>query len=253
MISNSVIVARQINTQVVKDIKANKKWTYTNKLTMADTFEEAENKPLRRVNCARGVNWVLVQSGVFLKFLGGFYGKKGGTIAFKTKAVKTAIADNYTLVEVKGKATVNQYLKSNSIRPGSIVTYYDMNHTNLYLGEKQWYDTGHAYCNGDGEGALFTKFVGGTVHGSQKIGCILVPKIIPVYRVQCGAFEKKVNAQKQCKLIKEKTGLEAITEYAGNLYKVVLSKTYRIEAEAKKAQKIITANGIDAIIIERIL
>ena len=42
MISNSVIVARQINTQVVKDIKANKKWTYTNKLTMADTFEEAE-------------------------------------------------------------------------------------------------------------------------------------------------------------------------------------------------------------------
>lgn len=252
MVSNAVQTAKRLNADVVADIKSGKKWTYTNKLKIADTFDQAEKKPLRRTNCARGVIWALIEADVLSGFVGGFYGKRGGDVVFKTKAVKEEMLNHYIIVPVKGKKTVSQCLKDGTIKPGDIVTYYSMNHTNMYLGDNEWFDTGHAYCNGPGENAVFKKWVGNTVYGTQKVGSVLRPKKITVYRVQLGAFERKANADRQVRIIGDK-GFKSVVECDEKFYRVLLEKTYRTMQEAQAQINLLKKRGVNAIINERSL
>lgn len=53
-----------------------------------------------------------------------------------------------------------------------------MNHTNLYLGNNEWFDSGHAYCSETGENAAFKKWVGALVYGQKQVGHILRLKSI---------------------------------------------------------------------------
>jgi len=48
-----------------------------------------------------------------------------------------------------------------------------MCHTNAYLGGNKSYDSGHAYCSGSGEGAVYNKWVGSLAHPNAKVGYIL--------------------------------------------------------------------------------
>ena len=164
------MAAKNLNVKLLNDIKSGIKWTYSNKLPMSDTFELARASKKYRTNCVLGVIWAIQEAGI-LTSARGWYGKKGGTISWGNK--KSAMLSKFEDINIKAKKTVNQLISEGILKPGDILTYVSMNHTNLYLGNNEWFDCGHAYCSGPGENAVFKKWVGGLFYGQQQVGHIL--------------------------------------------------------------------------------
>lgn len=155
---------------MLKDLKAGIKWTYTNKLSMGSTFELARSSQRYRTNCVLGVQWAIQEANI-LTNARGWYGKNGGTISWGSS--KDTILSKFKDINIGAKKTVNQLLSDGTLKPGDILTYVDMNHTNLYLGNNEWFDSGHAYCSEQGENAAFKKWVGNLVYGQKQVGHIL--------------------------------------------------------------------------------
>lgn len=243
--------ADAMDVAVRAEIKAGFAWTYTNRRKMEETFDEACETGNRKVNCARGVNWLLVEAGVFDSYPGRFYGKKNGTIAYQSRTVKKRILDKMDEIKV-GNKTVSKCLKDGTIKPGDVVTYVGINHTNAYIGENRWFDTGHAYCAGTGEGAKFTKFVGEGKYSGYTVGCILREKAAEtgaIYRVQVGAYRNHDNAVRQMETVRNLTGYGCFIEESGGYYKVICgSFEVRANADARAAE--LEDKGINAFVVE---
>lgn len=259
-----IIAAGNMNKAMQADNKARKQWTYTNNKSMSETFAEARQKGLRRVNCARGVTWALIEAGVLTYNPGQWYGKKDGTIIYKNKAIKAAIESKFDIRTI-GNKTVAQCLKDGIIKAGDVVTYKAaFNHTNIYLGGNKWFDSGHAYAMGSGEDAAFSQWIGDTVYGGYTVGCVLrmkaqaleptkpadAPASKTMYRVQAGAFSNKANAQKHVALIKDKTGEDSFIDYADGLYKIICG-SFSIKANAEQRVSVLQAKGISCFIVEK--
>ena len=166
--------AIQMNNLVLADIKAGKKWTYSNTKSMGRTIEASRSNGYYRVNCNMGCIWAATKAGLFKTWPGNFYFKNGtlrGTAAAKNNVFKvfTDIGDI--------NKTASQCVKEGILQPGDIVGYKNLTHTNMYIGDGMWLDTGHANCKGSGEGAVFTKFICKTPYGSYTVGHVLRPKI----------------------------------------------------------------------------
>ena len=58
------------------------------------------------------------------------------------------------------------------IEPGDILTYMAFSHTNCYLGDKKSFDSGHAYCDRQGELAPFKRWKGALAHKNDRVGFI---------------------------------------------------------------------------------
>ena len=89
----------------------------------------------------------------------------------------------------------------------------------MYLGNDLWYDTGHAYCSGSGEGAKYTKWTGPTKYGGRKVYCVVRLKGDYQYRVQVGAFELESGAKNRAAKVKQKTGFDCFIEQT-DMYRV---------------------------------
>ena len=182
----------KMNAQMQKDLANGKKWGYYNS-KVSGTFAEAVANGNRRCNCATLPNWALKMIGVMDENATSFYGKKGGEIAWRKSATKAAVEKYCEVIKI-GNKTVNKAMKDGTLKKGDIVTYVSMNHTNVYLGGERWFDSGHAYAHGTGDGAWWETWYGETKYGAEKIGYIIRLRTPLSYRVQVGVYNLKDNA-----------------------------------------------------------
>lgn len=196
--------------QLKADIKAGKIWRYFNS-KVSGTFDAAEKNDNLRANCATIANWALRKLKVF-KAGNYFWGRLGGTLACDDATLKI-LTETCEVIHIGGKKTVGQLIKNGTLRAGDIVTYVDIQHTNIYAGDDHWYDAGHAYCTESGEGAKFRTWYGPTLYSDQKVAYIIrykgnaepEPAKKTVYRVQVGAYKTKAAADKRAAAVTKKT------------------------------------------------
>ena len=148
-----------------------------------------------------GVIFALKEAGIPGSALD-WYGDKGKIVWLNDKAESNA-RKYFDIIAVKTK-TVRQCMEDGTLRPGDIITYMTITHTNAYYSNNKSYDTGHAFCNGSGEGAEFTKWIGTTPYKDYKIAYIIrlkgacidkVTQKLLYFRVQIGAMNTEQSAR----------------------------------------------------------
>lgn len=247
--SSVVTVLEKFNKQMRADIKAGKVWRYYNS-KVSGTFDAAEKNSNFRANCATIANWALRKLGVF-KRGNYFWGRLGGTIACDDATL--AILKKYCrLVHVNGKKTVGKLIKEGTLQPGDIVTYMDIQHTNVYAGDGWWYDAGHAYCKESGEGAKFITWHGKTVYSDQRVAYIIRYKESKktTYRVQVGAYSEKANADAKVKEVADKSGFPCFEEQTDMIR--VYCGSFEKKANATARIKDLSKAGIDGAFVVKV-
>lgn len=109
-------------------------WQYSS-TDLADTFDDALNTGKYRVDCTKGVSWLLKRAGISSK-------------------------RDYKVINYKGKKTVKQLLYSGKLKCGDKIVYSDLTHTNLYLGQNMWFDTGRYYVKLTNGATPFYSWIG---------------------------------------------------------------------------------------------
>ena len=203
------------------DLKIGKVWRYSNH-GCSGTFEAAEKNENFKANCATIANWCFRKLKVF-KSGNYFWGKQGGTLVC-SDATLAILKKNCKIIHVNGKKTVDQLLTDGTLQAGDILTYVNLQHTNIYAGGDEWYDAGHAYCKGSGEGAKFQSWFGKTVYGDQKVAYIIRyngnEQKQTVYRVQVGAYANKKLAEEKAAYVTDLTQYDRIENYRKKDHKV---------------------------------
>ena len=237
---------KKFQKQLKDDRKAGKDWEYHNPSRyLEEQWGEALKKEKRACNCALLARWALKEAGLIPQETGIFYGKLGGTISWGA-GTKAAVTKTCDLIRI-GDETVGQLIEDGTLQPGDIVTYVDIQHTNIYAGNGKWYDAGHAYCSGTGEGAVYKSWHGEGQYNSQKAGYIIREKSgSGQYTVQAGSFTVKSNAEKRFRKIK-KAGFDVIVKKQDGAYKVQCG-VFSVKANAEKLVKKLKKAGFDAII-----
>ena len=240
---------KKFQKQLKTDIKDGHKWIYSNsgKLLEEQWANAVKNKK-RACNCALLARWALKEAGLIPQDIGVFYGEKN-IIKWSDETEKT-IKKTCDVIRI-GDRTVSQLINDGTLQPGDIVTYVDIGHTNIYAGNNKWYDAGHAYAEGSGEGAVFNSWHGKTVYGGQKVAYIIREKgkratTKNAYVVQVGSYSFSANADKQANAVK-KAGFDAIVKIEDSRYKVqcgVFEEKKNADALVEKLKKA----GFDAII-----
>lgn len=195
----------QYNDFVIWDIKNSRIWRYYNNKRSANTFWKTREQKLFMTNCMGGCYFAWIDIGIPASALQ-WYGSKGGIHWLNDHAKKDA-EKYFDFISANGK-TVKKCIADGTILPGDGVTYMDMTHTNIYLGNGTSYDTGHAYCTGSGEGAQYQKWVGEVPHQSAKVAVVVRMKQEQkklVYRVQISAMKTEKSANAVAAECKEKT------------------------------------------------
>jgi hypothetical protein len=203
--------------------------------------------------------------GVMRYDLAGFYGEKNGVVKWKSAATKTAVTSACDVISIGGKKTVVTAIADGTLKAGDIVTYYDIRHTNIYLGGGRWLDSGHAYAKGTGDGATFGTWIGSTVYGAQRIGCIIRLKAKPVsaatkpadskptatvtryYRVQAGAYRLKDNANQMVHKLSSIGYKSFIEQNMDGMY-IVICGSFTAKANADKRVAELKAKGISSFV-----
>jgi len=147
-----------------------------------------------------------------------WYGSMG-KIVYTSAAGKEAVKKYFDIIKVND-TVLNLYTKG-KLCDGDVLIYANMNHTNAYIGNKKSFDSGHAYANGSGEGAVFKKWIGGLAHKSAKVAIILRLKDRAHYRVQAGAYNDINKFNEQVALLKKK-GYNSSKLVEDGMYKVQL-------------------------------
>lgn len=244
----------KFQAQLATDIAAGRSWAYHNPAKyLEEQWKNAVRKEKRACNCALLARWALKEAGLIPQTTGIFYGKKGGTISWGSGA-KAEVGKTCDIIKI-GNKTVKQLIASGQLQPGDIVTYVDIQHTNIYAGGGKWYDAGHAYCSGSGEGAKYKSWYGDQVYGAQKVGYIIRKKPGTEvqnqsdkrsYTVQAGGFTKKANADKLTQQLIRK-GFAAIVKKSGGMYKVQCG-VFEKRTNAEKLVAQLKKAGFEAII-----
>ena len=201
---------REMGAKVLQDIRNALIWVYsnTNAYRHAKTFPEARKKNLRNASCTSGPQWGLLLAGLCERDGIQWYGGKGKIVWLDKNAKKNA--KKYFHIIKVGK-TVKTCIKDGTLKPGDICTYEAMCHVNVYLGDGKRLDSGHANCNGNGEGAVFKCWIGPTPYQNYKISYILRLKET-TYRVQIGAYYQQAGIDKAKKDMKEALDLDTFEE-----------------------------------------
>ena len=180
---------RQMNTVMKEDVKAGRKWRYSNSSAkQAHTFALARQKGKRYTNCVLAVWWGLREAGVpdnALHWMGGI-----GKIIWTTSTAKKNAEKYFEIISTGGK-TVSQLFNAGKLCDGDVLLgFHSMQHTCVFYGGstgKKSFDSGHSFCDGSGE-AAFRKWIGDLTCKNYKVNYILRLKDRAHYRVQAGAF-----------------------------------------------------------------
>lgn len=197
---------KTMNATMKDDVKAGRKWRYTNSSSkQAHTFALARKKGLRNTNCVLGVWWGLREAGVPDSAMHWMGGK--GKILWTQTGAKAAAKKYFDIIPTGGK-TIQQLYDQMLLCDGDILLgFQSMNHTCCYYGGstgKKSFDSGHAFCTGSGEGAAFKKWIGSLTCKGYKVNYILRLKDRAHYRVQAGAYTSIAEYNAQVKRIMDK-------------------------------------------------
>lgn len=180
---------RSMNTLMKEDIKAGRKWRYSNSSAkQAHTFALARLKGKRYTNCVLAVWWGLREAGVpdnALHWMGGIH-----KIIWTTSTAKKWAEKYFDIISTGGK-TVSQLWSAGKLCDGDILMGFGFTHTCVFFGGstgKKSFDSGHAFCTGGGENAEFKKWIGPLTCKTNSVQYILRLKDRAHYRVQAGAF-----------------------------------------------------------------
>ena len=138
--SNLINSIQNMSLQVHNDYKDGHKWKYYNSGT-SGSFSTALRKKNRRTNCAKLVSWGLVDIGI-LKSGQSFYKSGGNEIKYSSSDAKKRMKKYLTYIDANNE-TAKYLIKHNKLKAGDIVLWAGMQHTNVYAGDKKWYDAGH--------------------------------------------------------------------------------------------------------------
>jgi hypothetical protein len=228
------------------DKKAGHTWKYCNSTKKkAKGFEEARNEGKYLINCVDGPQWALRMCGVPGKALS-WYGSKG-TIAWLNSNAQANAKKYFTITKI-GDKTVQQLYNERKLCDGDILTYVTINHTNVYYGGAKSFDSGHAYASGSGEGAPMNKWIGSLSCKNYKVGYILRIKDRAHYRVQCGSFSIRENAD-ALKAKLNKMGYGAELKTVGDETKVQVGY-FSGKTNAERFRDELIGKGIDAFVVE---
>lgn len=224
-----------INSEMKKDKAAGKEWRYTNVKKRYAKFEDAR-KHNRLTNCVSGVQMGLLMAGL-PSGINHWYGAQGKIVYTTDKGKK--VVPQYFEIKHPHKS-VSVLYKNCDLCDGDILIFEGMNHTNAYYGGDQSFDSGHAFCNGSGELAVFKKWIGNLTYKTKKVGTLLRLKDRAHYRVQAGAFTNLPEYTKNKQII-EKKGFPVSMIKEDNMYKIQLGyfsgKTNAERFAAKVAKK----------------
>lgn len=195
---------KEMNTIMKSETTNGKQWRYSNSDSkQAHTFDKARSSNKRYLNCVLGVRWGLRIAGVPDKAL--HWQGVPNKVSFSSDTYKKEALKYFELISTGGK-TVSQLYKAGKLCDGDILLGFggNMYHTCVYYGDGKSFDTGHAYCTGSGENALYKKWLGSLTCKSSKVYYIMRLKDRAHYRVQAGAFTNKDKLDEQVKLIQSK-------------------------------------------------
>lgn len=136
----------KMSTIVEKDYKKGKIWHYSN-AHIESTFEK-ERKNGRETNCAQYVSWALVDIGVLKEGQSIYKAYSDGKNEIKgSGANKIQNSKKVKIINANAK-TPKELEQEGRLKPGDIMLWYNVQHTNVYAGNKKFYDAGHAGSNG---------------------------------------------------------------------------------------------------------
>ena len=217
MISPKKILAamKRMDTIVRQDIIDRLFWYYFNTKRSEPTFDKTRAAGKRWTNCMGGIIFACKLAGIPASALQ-WYGAKD-KIQWLNDTAKADAKKHFDIFRIK--RTVKECVEKGILIPADIITYMDMMHTNAYYGNGKSFDTGHAYCNGSGEGAKYSKWIGSLAHPNRKIAYIFRLKGNNVYRVQVGSYSQKANADKRVLQVAQKSGFGCFIEQT-DMYRV---------------------------------
>lgn len=166
-----IAALKAMNKQIKADIVDKKQWRYYNGRRSEKTFDAARKAGKYFTNCSGGVYWGLKKAGLATGNQCNWYGTKGGIRWVAADGEKKA-KEIFDIIDFKGK-TVGKAINDGSLKPGDIITYKTISHTNVYIGNGKSFDAGHAYCKESGEGAKFIKWIGSTPYKNYQIAQVL--------------------------------------------------------------------------------
>ena len=164
----------RLNQWLVDDIAAGKDWRYYNIGHVSEsTFFKTRKANKLYTNCMGGVGFAMKESGLPASACS-WYGQKGGGIRWLNPHAEADLRKYADLIKI-GNRTPEQLVSDGTLCPGDILTFVTLNHTCIYLGNHNSYDSGHAFCRpGDsGEGAKFVKWIGPLSWSNYKVGYII--------------------------------------------------------------------------------
>ena len=128
------------------------------------------NKSKKRANCASTVSWALQEMGVLNKGQN-VYINGQNKVSNESKLLKYM-----TKIDGQGK-TMKQLIKEGKLQEGDIVFWKNVVHTNVYAGNKKWYDSGSSATDSKTRHYIKSKLmnprkVSYLNNGSQKIAAI---------------------------------------------------------------------------------
>lgn len=221
-------LAREFNATMKEDIAKGIKWIYSNSGCKAtwDNVRKAvgaKQYDACRTNCAKFIVWILRECGV-LKSGQSFYCEHG-KLMWSGEDTEKTLKESCDIIDVNGK-TVQQLINNGTLQHGDICCYLDMQHVNMMGMNSKWWDAGHAYAKGAGEGAVFSTWLGSLVYGSQRVKYIIRLKDQKMYRTVIGEFSDKSSA----KQLADKAVSNGLTK---TQYKKIGAKYYTFTGEFK--------------------
>lgn len=246
--------AIKLGEEMLKDLNDGHQWEYA--ASGEKTFAKARKKGNYKVNCSGGVYWIMCDTGIFPdRSVLNWYGCKGG-IRWLNNHAEADFKKYFDVIYV-GNKTVVQCIKDGTLHPGDIITYMNISHTNMYLGNiggvETSFDSGHNNCVGSGNGAKFKRWVCPLTCGSQKIAYIMRVKenassSSTQYRVQAGSYLIHDNANAMLAKVKRK-GFDAKIVVVDGEYVVQLG-LFGVKSNADALAKKVTDAGIASIVVK---
>lgn len=245
IISQLIAAAKRINTIMKMDNKDGHQWRYYNTKRSENTFEKTRKAGKYYTNCMGGVVFAGKEAGLPGEAFD-WYGAPGKIVWLSEDAKRNA-KKYFNIISVKTK-TVKQCIADGTMQPVDIVTYMSLGHTNMFLGNNRSFDSGHAFCNGSGEGAPYEKWIGTTPYKGYKVNCLFRLKKPSVYRVQVGKYKFLDNALKKMATVKERTGFDCFYEQSGKMYYVYCG-SFEQEENANARAKLLKEAGFEDVFV----
>lgn len=200
-----------------QDLAAGHQWKYCNKTgKKAKNFAQARAQGKYLINCVDGVQWALDLAGV--DALSWYGGKK--KIVWLTKTAEANARRYFDIIETGGKKVKDLYDNMRLCDGDILLGFASMTHTCAYFGGSKSFDSGHAYCDGNGEGAKFKKWIGALSCKNSKVYYIMRLKDRAHYRVQAGAYNSLAEYEKQAALVEQAGFGRPERKFEDGMYKV---------------------------------